>query len=559
MKRMSKWKKYLPGTVLAVTLCYLLFIYGPLELYVNNQEDLSYDLYDLMAVMIPAFLCSAAIGSGILFVLQKKSKKAYLILLAISFCALLSFYIQGAFLSQNLPALDGRAVHWSEYDYQRIYSVVELILVIGLTVFLFSKIQSEKIETIIASVGSVMLAFLVLSSALSCLTDGAIRRKTSQSATNGHLMDYSEEENVVFLLLDAVDATAFQTVMEKHPEYIETLSDFTFFPDALAGYPYTSRSVPFILSGEWYENKESFTAYCEHVFLQSPMLSALRAKDYEMNFYCADYAFVDELPDVFLNIRSTEEKVDAVPFLKTQIKLALYRYVPYDVKKMISVTAEEIMKNTSSYDGQDLYSSDLAELQEIMEHSEIRKTEKKQFKFFYTEGAHLPFSYQAQSPAFKDYSYESSIEKSMEVVYTFLSGIKQAGIYDRSILLILADHGYASENESYGRQNPMLLVKGLNEHHTFVQSSQPVSYAEIAEAVQKMLSGCPCDEAFLSETKGNTERRFLFYDYDGEEYLTEYIQIGYAADLNSMTPTGNRYIRRDFQWFVDGVNNRFGN
>lgn len=40
----------------------------------------------------------------------------------------------------------------------------------------------------------------------------------------------------------------------------------------MSGYAYTEHSLPLILSGEWFENKEPFIDYRNRIFKSSPFL-----------------------------------------------------------------------------------------------------------------------------------------------------------------------------------------------------------------------------------------------------------------------------------------------
>lgn len=70
--------------------------------------------------------------------------------------------------------------------------------------------------------------------------------------------EMSTDTNFIIVLLDAVDEECFWQVWEQHPEYKEEMRDFTFYNNTMSGYAYTDHSLPLIISGEWYENKEPF-------------------------------------------------------------------------------------------------------------------------------------------------------------------------------------------------------------------------------------------------------------------------------------------------------------
>lgn len=82
----------------------------------------------------------------------------------------------------------------------------------------------------------------------------------------------STDTNFIIFLLDAVDEECFWQVWQEHPEYEDAMNDFTFYNNAMSGYAYTEHSLPLILSGEWFENKEPFIDYRNRIFKSSPFL-----------------------------------------------------------------------------------------------------------------------------------------------------------------------------------------------------------------------------------------------------------------------------------------------
>ena len=72
----------------------------------------------------------------------------------------------------------------------------------------------------------------------------------------------------------------------------------------------------------------------------------------------------------------------------------------------------------------------------------------------------------------KDFSVNEPIL--VKIIEQF-SRLKEKGVYDNSIIIVLADHGYI-EGRDDGRQNPILYIKGLNEHHKMITSPSLTSH-----------------------------------------------------------------------------------
>ena len=93
--------------------------------------------------------------------------------------------------------------------------------------------------------------------------------------TNEKILEMSEDSNLIIFLADQIDSEAFKEVMSVHEEYEEIFEDFTFFENTMSGYAWTLRSIPFILSGQWFENEQSYWDYTPQALNNSPLFSYL--------------------------------------------------------------------------------------------------------------------------------------------------------------------------------------------------------------------------------------------------------------------------------------------
>ena len=102
----------------------------------------------------------------------------------------------------------------------------------------------------------------------------------------------SEDQNFVILLLDTVDSRTITELLDEHPEYSEVFRDFTYFENTVGAYSCTERSVPYILSGDWYENDEPFDDYGKRVYQESPLFQTLQERGYNMEL-CDSELYMD--------------------------------------------------------------------------------------------------------------------------------------------------------------------------------------------------------------------------------------------------------------------------
>ncbi len=529
--------------LLPAALCFLWTIYSPLEMLYGNEIDLSYNMYTLLGYMFPLFAAGTLCLSGFLRLAEKKGYRAYRICTAVIAGCLAASYIQGTYMTGNLPPLDGREISWSVYTKEMLISAVVWLAVLAGFSVLSHVLTAERWNKFLTFFSAVILLISAVAILITCISTGGYHRQNGILQSDTYLFDMSEEENLVILLLDSVDGAGFRELTEKHPEYAEILEDFTSFDNVMSGYPYTSRSIPFILSGRWYENEQPYRNYCAEAFTQSPLFEKLKNDGYRMGFYDPDYSFVLELEEMFENISKAPFFASPLRFISLQMKLTGYRYFPFVFKQFCAVTPGEISAATLRSNGiEGYYSWENEFFLDKLETKEVVVSEEKCFRYIYLYGAHVPFIYPAQSPDYEDCSFESSMEMCMTITEQYLQKLKSSGVYDSTAIVILSDHGYADDDAAEGRQHPFLLIKGRHEKHPYAVNSAPLSHEDLQEAFLKLTDGSKSSELFPWEESSERDRRYLFCRYGAEDTLEEFYQTGSADCLESMKSTGRVYI-----------------
>lgn len=146
-------------------------------------------------------------------------------------------------------------------------------------------------------------------------------------------------------------------------------------------------------------------------------------------------------------------------------------------------------------------------------------------------------------------TYRDNLKATLTITRTYLDKLKEAGVYNNSTIIVMADHGYAEE---YGttdgveacerRQNPIFFAKAKNEKHEMRVSHAPVSYADLQEAFIRLMTAESGENIFEYQEGTERKRRYIYYDFMEDEYMYEYICNGHASDDAEMVFTGNTYI-----------------
>lgn len=539
-----------PAFFLSLTFCFMLFIYAPLELYVNNIEGFWYDAFVLFTFIIKDFfffLLISLVGFVVAYLL---AKMVYEIALYGYFVCMIACYIQGNYMVKGLPPLDGTDINWTWYRPEMIKSTIMWAVVAVICLIGFLILKYDKVKKAVSYISIFMVLMLAGTITVLSINGDIFTKKQYEKFNKLDQFEMSTDTNFVIVMLDAIDEECFWQVWEQHPEYAEEMRDFTFYNNAMSGYAYTDHSLPLIISGEWYENKEPFSDYQIRIFKDSPFFNRLREQGYTLSYYEDEYKFeVGVMDGAFNNLAYTQSSLwDAPLFNKRIIKMVGMKYAPYLLKPKCWFNVDMLNNQEMTPKDEALFSWKNKAFYDDVKEDDITYVDGKRFKLIHLMGAHVPFYYDKDVNEIDDANYYTCIESSMTVTMAYLDKLREAGVYDNSVIIVLSDHGYniegdavdtpqRNENET-GRQHPILFVKGLNESHDLQVSGAPISYEDLVEAYYKLMDGAASDDCFAYKEGDQRERRYLLYKYLGEDHMVEYVQTGYAGDESTLVPTG---------------------
>lgn len=542
-KKIDLWA----GISLVGVFCFMLFFYAPLELYFYNQSDFWFDWKELLPLVVGMFLLGWAAASLVMFAAWIFCPRFYQILLPCVTIAFLCTYIQGNFLVGNLPVMDGSDINWEAYSSGRIQSVVLWVVVTVIVLVGYRLLHGKHFAELVRVVSLCMMLMFGVTLVSILFTTKGYEQKLDACATIKDEYEFSDNENFIILVLDSIDAAPFYEVIEENEAYQDIFEDFTYYANTLGAYPYTMCSVPFILSGEWYENDVDFEEYNVGIYKNSSLFASLEDRGYRLGMYEFETPYLDESIYRFTNVMNQKSEINSYfEFAKLECKLVGFRYAPFDFKKFCRIwpdSVSNLMETNLEYPA---FKSSNLEFFERIHTSEVSRTQENCFKFIHVEGSHVPYWYDKDMNLTYAGDYRSSLEASLTLTKAYLQKLKEAGVYDNSVIIVMADHGTNGEYylEPMGRQNPILFVKGIGEQHAFEVSQAPVSYADLQTAFQRLLDGNDSREIFDYHEGDERQRRYIQYAIDEEEAMYEYVTIGHASDDEAMTATGNTYFRK---------------
>ena len=543
-------KKLLRSYFLCFVFCFMLFIYEPIIMYATNIDDFWFDLGTMIVPVIKIFLIFLLLTIlmvSILYFINKllsktkfkifKNYKLFEIIILIGFVLFFVTYIQGNYLIGNLPPLDGSSYAENKYIVENVITLSILLIISLIVIISCKKINIEKTIKYTTYISLAILVMLSISLLTTLISNKAFITKDGTMFSTENINDVSLNKNFYIYVLDTIDSREFYETLNENMEYKDLFNDFTYYPDTLSTYAYTRDSIPQILTGEVNDNEKNISDYSTDALNNSPLFEKLQNQQYDMNIYDLDLIWNGqkkyEIKNVILRKNS---KINLFSFFKQELKYVLFKYVPYGLKKYSKVESIDFNLCTEKF----LWGSDIA-YNNMISNPKMNILDNNQFQFIHIEGAHPPFDLDRNLNRIDNGTFKEKILANINVLSTFINRLKSNGVYDNSAIIILADHGY-SDVTNLGRYNPILLIKGTDEKHEMKISNLPISYGDLMEAYLDLLDGKKSTELFKNISKNRT-RNFIWYNFNKEDYMVEYVTNGKAWEIDKFKKTGKIFER----------------
>ena len=535
------------GILAAAAACFITLVYGPLELYFTNRKDFWFAPNVIVPEVLFLFAAALLLCILLLAAADRWAPKLYALLTGCFVWGTLVCYLHSNFLSGWLPSMDGSAVDWNAYPTQRALSAAVCVAAALFVGFLGWKKWLQNAAFFGGGALTLMLAITVVTLGLG----SSSLQGSYYFSTNKELQDYSSDKNFLMFVVDTVDGDVFEQLVNETPEYQEALRDFTYYSNTMSGYAYTELSMSQFLTGQWYEGDVPFETYCTKALNESPFLADLQNRDYRMGFYFG-YNFFDKNsgPDRFVNLSLRTSEITTHPaFWRVILRMSCVKNAPFDFKRLGYGLPEKLngLIQKGPVDFENRFESDNAAFWNYCQTTPVTTTgSDKVFKYIHLDGAHPAFLYGPhleKVAGTEQATYPNSVGSCLYVIENYLNMLRENDCYDNTAILILSDHGYGENGTDEGRQHSILLAKGFGEHHDYAVNEAPVSFGEMQSICDVLLDGGMSDEISTYRAGDSRERRYMLSSIISTKnnQFTEYMQTGYAGDLNTMQKTGRVY------------------
>jgi hypothetical protein len=527
---MSKlvFRKFLENNIqeilVALLLSATLFFFAPVSVYIENAKFLQFNLADIWYFYFLVTLIVFLILFAVILLLKHVFSYIALLFTALS----VGFILQGHFLISDLGVLDGHEIAWDSFGFKPFFElIIWIIIIAGFLLFrrsLYRQIASIQVLLIIFQLGTI---------AIGILNNPIPQNNGGTYFDTEKELEFSQEKNVIVIILDTFRSEAFRAVLDRYPEYRVVFQDFIYFQDAVGGYPTTRPSVPLILTGEFYDNSIPISQFITET--ERKILPYLLKKN---GFIIENFSLVPYYGSVYDNLTYHIPFNIRESIVRNQYLVAGIRYMPLFLKGFFV---------TQYYQGQDYYHKDMVEFANRLNKTKVTDLQPT-FKLYHFSGAHPPFQLDNELNR-TDKGYIEQAAASLKIVKELIKNLKEAGGYDNSLILIVGDHGshnpweYDGTSIAYNTQ-VLMLAKPVGQQLEEIQfSDSRVSLGDIPKSVAEELgieNSYPGYSIF-EPVPADRLRRFFFYRWSHSDWSSDYLPVTYEFEIRGSADQWGSY------------------
>jgi hypothetical protein len=596
-----------PGTPTAATAAIVvalfvatLFLFGPAMVYLTNAIEFSNSLGDLAVagavLALVASILLAAVLVGLKALGAAFLEKGLALIFALGFL----LWFQGNFLLWNYGPLDGRAIPWSAMAR---FGIIDGLVWLGALVAAF--VLSRPLLRFAGKVGLALIAVQLAYGAVLFLRQPETPSFKRYSVDTADEFVFSRSRNIIVLILDSFQTDVFDEIVRETPNITAGFDGFTYFRNALGGYPFTELSVALMLTGRFYDDALPFEEWKKEAYGADSLPRVLKANGWRVDLFpkvSFSLSYSDKVASNFVKGIPRAERMLDVAYI---LDLGLFRSLPHFLKRrvhndqnwffrriylrvrepfpkfgdartrVIGPKTRGTLKNRKLFSRKAFQKSQDIKFVDAMLSEARLGDDRSAFKFYHIGGPHIPLvldenlDYAPMSASREN--YRKAATASLKLTAMFLERLRKLGVYDGSMIFIVGDHGAGFQGQEFiprpgsrasgsddlvtqpARINalPLILVKPFASIGSLRTSDAPVSLADIPATAFRALGldiDAPGESMFSVDASAARERRYLMYSgrdiysYYGD--MDEYLVSGPSWEDGAWRRSGKVFTRR---------------
>ncbi|MDR1760062.1 MAG: sulfatase-like hydrolase/transferase [Fibrobacter sp.] len=547
-----------------------LFFLMPLDLYLHNFINFNIGVW---GIIFPFFIVSVTLLLVLLIVFPLVFRGGFLNIVTFGLCGItLAAYAQVLFLNGNMKMLTGDVLFFSDMSFSSVFVnwVVFIMIMCLPVVFYYTLLQYKKIRwsTGIISISIVVLGMQVagiiaaIPAYNSSSFDGFVslgynNSKDSQnySLSYDNVFSLSDDENILVFILDRLDVKFMDTALADYPELYEQLDGFTFYENNTSMYSGTFPSIVHLFTGVFYDTKESWPEYFDRAWAKRNIIDVLRENGYTSTLLVSKasaYSNIKHIQNRASNITPITEKDITLHYpeiIKTVLSVSLGRVVPYLFKDLFIMNISEGFSNEFyKTTNPNIVLPSISGKRDVEFYTHLKMkgldtlSRQKVFSFahlYSVHGKNYHYDPKTESVEFYNGTNNDALRGSLEILNEYFKQMKALGVYDKTTIFILADHGrwttYVTENGHQQYRDEVtasLLIKPKNSRGRLVRDSMAeLSHVNFGASILQS-AGIPHEDFGAS-----------YFDIieNGESQVRIHSPLGYLKE-GSVIPIGTYEI-----------------
>jgi len=520
-----------------------IFILIPTTLYVGNIDQFNMPLQQLLRLAaIPGLFIWLVFAVTTRIFKSQTQQRITVVLAAVS----IIMWFQANVLLWDYGLLDGRNIDWSIARWRGYVDAAIWLIGIAVAIVFHRKIKTQIIKVAVAvfTLQVLTVSYAIIDNLQSLREKSPINTKNAQNELAG----FSKTANIFHILLDGFQSDVFLDLVndkDRGEQYRKAFNGFVFYKETLSAFPYTRFAVPALLSGKMYDNQSVKDDFLDEVLGGKTILNTAEENGFEVDLAIGDAYFAKRYAHTryknFFEISPTDNFSETLQLLD----LSLFRIAPHFIKSYIYNNQKWFLRNLLPGNNTiGTYVSHTRFLYQFIEKMKVSR-DKPVYKYIHVLTTHNPMVVN------KDCSYAGGMIPTIRYNLTVQSActlntlakifnkMKSLGIYNKSMIVVHADHGGWVPNHRRGPEvhfkngtlaqsyvaslaSPLLMIKRPGAKQDFQISSLLTSLLDIPDTVSDIMNWhVNFGHTSILKLKPGEERtrhyRFYFWQRDAWE------------------------------------------
>ena len=531
MTKAKKWlgqalRQALQALPLCLFFALTLTLFAATQMVCDNQEEFWFTWAQMAPGVVRVGLWVWGALTLLLAVLPRRAFPwGQGVLLGLGVAALL----QGNGLNADYGALNGQAIVWEDYT---VYGLINTALWAGILFICLSLRQWKRFGAL-----CVVLPCLLAVGEGGWIAYRAAQAPTPQTETylsQAGLYTVGTEENLLVLVLDSVDADQFAQALAEDPDLSRRLEGFTWYRNAMGLSDPTKYGLPALLTGQAYTQPVDYAGFIAAAYADAPLYTMLAGDVWDARFF-TDSRYVSLDAGVVDNLAREELAVnDPAGLTRDLLRLCAFRYAPHFLKPQLWMYSNVFLPYAQAQ-GEPVYEVTDPAFDARLREEGLEATVERAFRLIHLTGMHPPYTmdadcqYQAQGV-----TAQEQMRGCLRLAEDYLEQLRALGVYDRSAVLILADHGTDTVHR------PLLLLKRPGDTGEMAVNDAPVSYADLPATYVALFTGAQAGTELWSIPQGQSRTRLYYHESSRNNAfnLYEYSTQALSPSWEELIPTG---------------------